>query len=440
MASAPASSSPVVSAPHDGIGPAPADACVRHRRRLRPRPRRGAGARRRPRRRATSTRCPRRRSSGPAPAGIADRASTRRPRTQTDLELALDAATRARRRPRRGRQRRRRPARPPARRRARARAVPAAHGVDRRGLDRPGLGGRAPRAGASAPSTGGPGELLTLLAVGGPADGRAHRGPALPAPRRDAAARLGPRGQQRARSAPTPASRWRSAQPARRPARGAGGGGMRRRALIVLAALLVAGRLRLATTAGAAATADRRQPVTLRLVAYDSFLLSADDARALHGRHRHQGRDRPRRRRRRGRQPGHPHQGQARGRRAVGRRQHAAVPSRRRGHLRALRVARAGPASTRRSGARARPRGHAGRLRRRVRQLRQGLVRGQGHRPADDARRPDRPAPTRTCSSSRTRPRRRPGWPSCWPPSPASAPTGGRSYWRGPAGQRRARS
>ena len=75
--------------------------------------------------------------------------------------------------------------------------------------------------------------------------------------------------------------------------------------------------------------------------------------------------------------------------------------------------------------ARARRRGDAGRLRRRVRQLRHGLVRRARARPAG---RPRRRSPTRrtaTCSSSRTRRRRRPAWRSCWPRSPSSARTAG---------------
>ena len=65
--------------------------------------------------------------------------------------------------------------------------------------------------------------------------------------------------------------------------------------------------------------------------------------------------------------------------------------------------------------------GPAGGLRRRVPELRQGLLRRKGHLP--------RPHPWKTCSSPstracwwcRTRPPPRPGWLSCWRPSPTSA-------------------
>ena len=132
--------------------------------------------------------------------------------------------------------------------------------------------------------------------------------------------------------------------------------------------------------------------------------------------------------RRRGRDAhrGAPHRREPAGRRPLRRRQQPSLARARRRPLRAVRVAgaRAGRRAVRaRPGA---PR-DADRPRRRVPELRQGLVRGARHRAAAVARRPDRPAVSRSSSSSRTPRPRRPGSRSCSPRSPATASAAGRT-------------
>ena len=113
----------------------------------------------------------------------------------TDLELALGVAAASGPARDRGGRRRRRATRPPDGRPA---------GPDRRRLGRhrglgPGRAGPGVRR-ARPPRRCRPqsGELVTLLAVGGPARGDHHPRPALPPGRRDPRARLDPRRQQRA--------------------------------------------------------------------------------------------------------------------------------------------------------------------------------------------------------------------------------------------------
>ena len=100
-------------------------------------------------------------------------------------------------------------------------------------------------------------------------------------------------------------------------------------------------------------------------------------------------------------------------------------PGPRRGPLRALRGG--GPRRGRR-GAAPRPRAprDADRLRRRVPQLRQGLLRGARRARARRASTTSPTPPTPTCSWSRTRPPRRRAWRSSWPASRPSARTAGR--------------
>ena len=373
--------------PHPAYRAPPAVGRPGHRGRLRSRPRRRARARRRPR--PGRPRLGDQGGARPRPAGAGIPVEEHPvAKDQTDLELAIDAAARRRRRPHRRRQRRRRPARPPARRPAgagRAGAHRGRHTRRRRGRRRARPGWRRSTA-RDRQAVDGPARRAAHPAGGRRAGRRrAHRGPALPAARRAPPARLGPGDQQRAPrrrrrglGGPRAACSWSSPTPWR--CRHEDG------ALVVLAALLVVAAGACGDDGGSSDdSGSGGDAVTLRLVAYDSFLLSDATLAAVHGRHRHQGGDRHRRRRRRGREPGDAHQGQARGRRAVGRRQHPALPSRRRGHLRALRVARAGQRRPGLHGAGAGPRGHPGRLRRRVRELRQGLVRGRGHRTSHDA-------------------------------------------------------
>ena len=103
----------------------------------------------------------------------------------------------------------------------------------------------------------------------------------------------------------------------------------------------------------------------------------------------------------------------------------------RRRRVRAVRGRRARRRARRAARARARRRGDAGRLRRRLRQLR--------HRPGSTStastRRPTSPRSpirrTATCSSSRTRRRRRPGWRSCMATIAEFGEDGWRDYWTG---------
>ena len=338
-----ASSSPVVIRRTRRDRRPPAVGALRHRRRLRARPRRRARARRRPRRGRPRLGDARRRSTAATPAGHPGRASTPWPRTQTDLELAIDAAAAGGADARRGRQRRGRAARPPAGRPAGAgRAVHTAAGTrvtSRRGRARPGW----PRSTARGRQRrrAGPGSCSPCWRSAGRPTACAPRACAT---RCTASASCPARAGASATSssAPTPRSRSSAAHLLVVAARRPGGAGMRTARMVVLAALLVVAAgcvttVRAATTA-ASGGAGHPDAGGLRLVRCSatprSQQFTADTGIKVEIVHR--------RRRRRGAEPGDPHQGQARGRRAVGRRQHAAVPGRRRGHLRALRVARAG--------------------------------------------------------------------------------------------------
>ena len=201
----------------------PAGATV-DRRRLGHRPRPRARLQVRPARSATSTRSPPRASRG-SPRRRARRSSaTRRPRTPPTSSSPSTPPS-SRRPPHPRPRRARRAARPPARQRARARGAGYAAqsrsppGWARRALTVVRRHGRAARAAV--------GDLVSLLAVHGPARGVTTERPALPADGRGPAAGLQPRGQQRARrpTAPpcpsptaccSPSSRVRSAPTTRR--------------------------------------------------------------------------------------------------------------------------------------------------------------------------------------------------------------------------------
>ena len=211
------------------------------------------------------------------------------------------------------------------------------------------------------------GSLVSLLPVHGPADGDHHLRPALPAPRRDAGAGTSPRRQQRGRRRTRPPSSSTRGtllviQPSR-PRRCA----MMRRLLIAPGA---ARRWRCSplpacgSSGGGGGRAS--QPAGLTLLTYDAFT-EPDALDALHRGDRHRRHGGQGRRRRHAGQQGHPHRRAPRGRRPVGRRQHPAVAgASARTVFDALRVARAGPAGPGRRRPRARPRGDAGRHRRRL--------------------------------------------------------------------------
>ena len=93
---------------------------------------------------------------------------------------------------------------------------------------------------------------------------------------------------------------------------------------------LAAGADRVDLGSRAGAVPSSFAPTTVTLVTHDSFALTEDAAHGLHRAHRHHREDRDRGRRRRGGQQGGAHRGQPRGRRAVRRRQHAALARARR--------------------------------------------------------------------------------------------------------------
>ena len=174
---------------------------------------------------------------------------------------------------------------------------------------------------------------------------------------------------------------------------------------------------------------------TVTLVAYDSFVSdgtsigTALDAFTDDDRHRR--RD-PHRRRRRHDAVARPSltAGQPRGRRDVGRRQHAALASRRR---RACSTRTWRPASSTgrsRSTTPSRRSSRTARRRPSTTATSASTTTSAGSPSAGSNRRRHSPIwPTRrtpACSSSRTRRRRRPAWRSCSPRSPSTASTGGR--------------
>ena len=196
------------------------------------------------------------------------------------------------------------------------------------------------------------------------------------------------------------------------------------------------GRSAPAATTTRPTTADTG-PVTLTLVTYDSFACPKACSTSSRPTRASRSRSSAGRRRRRGREPGDAHQGQPAGDVLFGRRQHLPLPGARRG-------ASSCPTS--------RPRSATSddltELDRRVTRSRRsttatcastttsaGSTDEGSHRPRRSRSR--RPRVQGTCSWSRTRRRRRPGWRSCSPPSPASAKTGGRTTGTSSARQRR---
>ena len=188
-------------------------------------------------------------------------------------------------------------------------------------------------------------------------------------------------------------------------------------------------RRRAATTP----TERRRRPTgdgdTVRLLTHDSFLLSDGvldafteetgiEVEVIQGGDAGTGRE-----------PGHPHQGQPAGRRAVRHRLHLPVPGPRRRPVRALRGRGSRPG---RRVAAPRPRAprHADRLRRRVPQLRQGVLRGARPAGARRASTTSPTPPTRDLLVVENPATSSPG-PGV-PPAPASRPsarTAGRTWW-----------
>ena len=259
----------------------------------------------------------------------------------TDLELALDAALAlgAGAHPR-ARGPRRAPRPPP-----RQRAAPRRARVRLRRRSPPRWAPRASPSCAAPPSSHGPlGDVVSLLAAHGPARGVTTERPALPARPRGPAPRLHPGHQQRARRraghrhgrrrrAPRRAARAdRPPPPGESPMTPA-------RPLAALAVLLLTltacgdtdgpdggGRRRLRRAVGGGGV-DRRHGS-----AAHPRLVRAERRRArrLHRGDRHRGRADPGRRRRHGGQPGHPHERQPAGRRALRDRLHVPVPRARR--------------------------------------------------------------------------------------------------------------
>ena len=164
------------------------------------------------------------------------------------------------------------------------------------------------------------------------------------------------------------------------------------------------------------------RPAPSRSSTHDSFAVSKPVLRGVHAADRVEGAGPEERRRRRGAQPGDPHQGRTARRRVLRRRQHVPHPRARREGLRPLPPAGAAHGPAEPAPRPDRPR-DAGRLRRRVRQLRRKAVR------ATLRRRPRRSTTsrdprTRTGSWSRTRPRAPPASRS-WPRPSRSTATAG---------------
>ena len=180
-----------------------------------------------------------------------------------------------------------------------------------------------------------------------------------------------------------------------------------------------------AAVAAAGCGGSDKQPTDVVLVTHDSFAISPDVKKAFEEESGLKLEDPEGGRRGRGRHARAPHRRQPRGGRALRLRQQPARAGARRRRLRAVRAA---GARERRPGARARSRAprDADRPRRRVPQLRQGLVRRAAASRRREASPTSRSPATAISSSSRTRRRRRPGSRSCSRRSPSSG-TGGRT-------------